>query len=74
MGNKIENLLSRVAALEECFDSLPSGVAQQRCQKGLIVYATIPPLFPMLISSQQAQSNRGTTTVVVRKAGVASAY
>ena len=42
MENKIENLLSRIVALEESFDSPPSGVAQQRCRKDLIEYATVP--------------------------------
>ena len=74
MANKAENLLSRVVALEECFDSHPSDVAQQRYREDLIRYATFLTIFPVLISFQQAQFNRGTTTVVFRKAGVVSAY
>ena len=56
MEIKIENLLSRVVALEECFDSPPSGVAQQRCRNDLIRYATISPLFPALIPLSQLNS------------------
>ena len=36
MGNKVENLLSRIVALEDCFDSPPSGVPEQRCRADLI--------------------------------------
>ena len=49
MGNRITILLSSVVALEDCFDLLPSGVAEQRRQKDLIPYAIVPSLFPALI-------------------------
>ena len=45
MGNKVANLLSRIVALEDCFDSPPSGVPEQRRRVDLIwCGATIPPL------------------------------
>ena len=65
MGNTIENLLSRVVALEDCFDSPPSGVPEQRRRSDLIRYAIVPSLLPALIPPQQAQCNRGTTAAVV---------
>ena len=36
-------------ALEDCFYSLPGSVAEQRRQKDLIWYATVPSLLPALI-------------------------
>ena len=52
VGNKISNLLSRIVALEDCFDSPPSGVPEQRHRVDLIwCGATVPPLLPVLISS-----------------------
>ena len=52
VGNKVSNLLSRIVALEDCFDSPPSDVADQRRRDDLIrCGATIPPLLPVLISS-----------------------
>ena len=44
MKNKIEVLLSHVVGLEDCFDSRPSGVAEQRHRSGLIRYAITPRL------------------------------
>ena len=41
MGNKVEVLLPRIAALEEHFDSRPSDVAEQRRRDELIQYVTI---------------------------------
>ena len=41
MGNKVEVLLPRVAALEEHFDSRPGDVAEQRRRDELIQYATM---------------------------------
>ena len=41
MNNRIENLLSRVISLEECFNSRPSDVADQRRRDDLIRYATV---------------------------------
>ena len=40
MNNRIENLLSRVVSLEECFDSLPIDETDQRRRKKLIEYVT----------------------------------
>ena len=40
MGNKVENLLSRINALEERFGSCPDDVAEQRRRGKLIGYAT----------------------------------
>ena len=65
MGNRVAILLSPITALEDCFDSPPSGVAEQRRQKDLIRYATVPSLLPALIPPQRAQRNRGTTAAVV---------
>ena len=50
MGNKVANLLSRIAALESRFDSGPSDVEEQRRRDDLIRCVTIPPLLPVLIS------------------------
>ena len=44
VGNKIEILLSHVIALEECFDSRPGDVAEQRRRDELIRYVAVPPL------------------------------
>ena len=41
MGNRIANLLSRIATLEERFDSPPSGMAEQRGRGDLIRHATV---------------------------------
>ena len=49
MGNRIKNLLSRVVALEEGFDSRPSDVADQRHRDELIQYVTVHPLRSLLI-------------------------
>ena len=43
IGNKIENLLSRIVALEERFDSRPGDVAEQRRRDELIRYVVVPP-------------------------------
>ena len=51
MGNKVVTLLSRIVALEDCFDSPPSSVAEQRRRGDLIWYATTLPPLPALISS-----------------------
>ena len=65
MENTIENLLSRIVPLEECFNMPPSSVTQQKRQMDLMGCASIPPLLPALIFSQQAQFDRKKTTVVV---------
>ena len=41
MGNKVEVLLPRIAALEEHFDSRPSDVAEQRLRDELIQCVTM---------------------------------
>ena len=43
VGNRVANLLSPIVTLEDCFDSLPSGVAEQRRQKDLIRYELFLP-------------------------------
>ena len=70
--NKIENLLSRVTALEALFATPPGEVIEQRRRNGLIRYAVIPPVnFPLLVTmlsySQQAQGHRGAIAVVVQE-------
>ena len=40
MENKVANLLPRIVALEERFDSPPGEVAEQRRRSDLIRYAT----------------------------------
>ena len=42
MRNKIEDLLSRVAALEEKFATLPGPVDEQRRRHELILYLIVP--------------------------------
>ena len=49
VGNRIENLLSRVVILEEHLNSRPSDVADQRHRDELIWYVAIPPLLLALI-------------------------
>ena len=46
MENRVANLLSRITALEERFDTPPGNVAEQRRRNELILYASIPPLPP----------------------------
>ena len=41
MNNRIKNLLSRVVSLEECFNSRPIDVTDQRRRGKLIEYATV---------------------------------
>ena len=65
MRNKIEDLLSRVAALEADFATLPGDVEEQRCRHQLIRYAVLPLWNSTLTSFQQAQGNRREITVVV---------
>ena len=50
VSNRIKNLLSRVVALEESFDSRPSDVADQRHRDELIQFVTVHPLRSLLIS------------------------
>ena len=45
VGNKIENLLSRVVAVEDHFNSRPSDVAEQRRRDELIRYAMSSIMF-----------------------------
>ena len=42
VGNKIENLLSRVVALEARFGTLPDDVEEQRRRRELIRYVVLP--------------------------------
>ena len=44
MGNRVANLIPRITALEDSFDSPPSGVPEQRRRGDLIRCATIPPV------------------------------
>ena len=44
MGNRVANLLSRIATLEERFDSPPSGVAEQRGRGDLIRHVIVTRL------------------------------
>jgi len=69
--NKIEDLLSRVAALEADFATLPSDVDEQRRRHQLIRYAVLPIWGSTLISFQGTQGHRGEITVVVREAKAA---
>ena len=46
MENKVANLLPRIVALEERFDTRPSNVAEQRRRNDLIRYATVLPFLP----------------------------
>jgi len=72
--NKIEDLLSRVATLEELFATLPGDVAEQRCRSEVIRYAIIPLLDTVLSSFQQARGHRGTIAVTVRKSRGAATF
>ena len=54
VGNKIEDLLSRIVALEECFDSRPDDVAEQRRRNELRWFVIIPQLYLVLNSFQRA--------------------
>ena len=56
MGNKLSNLLSRVVALESCFDSRPSDVAEQRRRNDLIRCVSIPPLLLVLIPPRKLKA------------------
>lgn len=53
VGSTIELLLSRIVALEECFDSRPGDVAEQRRRDDLIMYVLVFPLDLYLSSFQQ---------------------
>ena len=44
VGRKIEDVLSRLTALENRFDVPPSDVTEQRRRDDVIRYATIPPV------------------------------
>ena len=50
MENRVANLLPRIVALEERFDTRPSNVSEQRRRNDLIRYATILPYISVLIS------------------------
>ena len=53
MGSKVEVLLSHVVTLEECFDSRPGDVAEQKRRDELIRYATALPSDLALSSFQR---------------------
>jgi hypothetical protein len=65
VGNKVENLLFRVVALEERFDSCPNDIAEQRRRDDLIGYVATSRLSPMLKFLQQVEASRDSTPVVV---------
>lgn len=71
-GNKVEDLISRVAALEALLALPPGDVAEQRRRGELIWYGPIPFLGSVLSSSQQAQGHRESTAIIAREAGAAS--
>ena len=64
VGNKIEDLLSRIVTLEARFATRPDDVAEQRRRSDLIWYVVIAPLNTMLRSFQQAQGHRRTVAVL----------
>ena len=71
MGNKISNLLSRIVALESCFDSRPSDVAEQRRRDDLIRYGTtIPPLLPVLIPPRKLEAVEKQLRLFSEKSGL----
>ena len=47
VGDKLSNLISRIVALESCFDSRPSDVEEQRRRDDLIRCVTVPALLPI---------------------------
>ena len=53
VGNRVENLLSRVVELEEDFDSCPHDVAEQRRRSKLREYVTTFPSDFVLSFSQR---------------------
>ena len=44
IGNKIEDLIARVTALEQRFDSRPRDVEEQRCRSEVILYVVVSPV------------------------------
>lgn len=50
VGNKIEDVLSRIVALENQLDSQPGDIAELRRRDELIRYATVSPTYSMLSS------------------------
>ena len=71
VGNKISNLLSRIVALESCFDSRPSDVAEQRRRDDLIRYGTtIPPLLPVLIPPRKLEAIEKQLRLFSEKSGL----
>jgi len=65
--NKIEDLLSRAAALEEDFATLPGGVDEQRRRRELIWYVTLRSLLRLGIdflpvSSRTSRGDCGPST------------
>ena len=74
MGYEVELLLSHVVALEECFNSRPGDVAEQRLRDELIRYVLLPPQVLVLSFSQRVGTHTRTTDVVVREPRAAATY
>ena len=72
VGNRIEDLLSRIVALEECFDSRPDNVEEHRRRDELRWCVIIPPLHLVLSSFQQVWTHRRTTAVSDREVSAAT--
>ena len=60
MGKKIENLLSRVVAVEERFSSRPSDVAEQRRRDELMRYAMSSIMFSADLLPASSRSSRNS--------------
>ena len=72
IGNKIEDLLSRIVALEQRFDSRTDDVAERRRRDDLRRCVIIPPLYVVLSSFQQVRTHRRTTAVSDREVSTAA--
>ena len=60
MGNKIENLLSRVVAVEDRFNSRPSDVAEQRRRDEVMRYAIFSFMFSTYLLPASSRSSRNS--------------
>ena len=72
--NKIQDLVSRLATLEERFDSKPFDVEEQRCRNDVIQYAFVSLSYLILSFSQKAGGYRTTTAIVTFVAEVAATH
>jgi len=70
--DKIEDLLSRVAALEADFATLPGDVDEQRRRRELIRYVILSLWGSTLTSFQRAQGHRGEIAVFLQEARAAA--